>query len=173
VPAPKPLVATKVIQSPHGASRNPGPLDTSPEAWTAALKQALGTTSEHFVEASLRRLMAACMLPGEAVASTTSLSAALALIQGLGPEDEIQAALAVNAACLHAASTNVLSSLGPGGANRGTVYMATAVARLERAFQGAVETFYRVKRGHTQVIRVEKIETQPGAQAIVGQVSRG
>ena len=47
------------------------------------------------------------------------------------------------------------------------------MARLERAFQGAVETFYRVKRGHTQVIRVEKIEIQPGAQAIVGQVSRG
>src|SRR4051812_36779547 len=120
--------------------------------------------------------MAACMLPGEAFASTlilSVLSAALALIQGLAPEDEIQAALAVNAACLHAASTNVLSSLGPGGANRGTVYMATAVARLERAFQGAVETFYRVKRGNKQVIRVEKIEIQPGAQAIVGQVSRG
>src|SRR5215213_6278905 len=106
-------------------------------------------------------------------ARRASLSAALALIQGLGPEDEAQAALAVNAACLHAASTNVLSSLGPGGANRGTVYIATAVARLERAFQGAVETFYRVKRGHTQVIRVEKIEIQPGAQAIVGPVSRG
>ena len=45
--------------------------------------------------------------------------------------------------------------------------------RFERAFQGAVETFYRVKRGNTQVIRVEKIEIQPGAQAIVGQVSRG
>ena len=38
---------------------------------------------------------------------------------------------------------------------------------------GAVETFYRVNRGNTQVIRVEKIEIQRGAQAIVGQVSRG
>ena len=172
-PAPKPQVATQVIQSPFGAYRTPGPLDTSPEAWAAALKQALGTTSEHFVEASLRRLMAACMLPGEAFASTLSLSAALALIQGLGPEDEAQAALAVNAACLHAACTNVLSRLQPGGGDRRVVYLATAVARLERAFQGAVETFYRVKRGHTQVIRVEKIEIQPGAQAIVGPVSRG
>src|SRR3954454_12534141 len=30
LPRPKPRVATKVIQSPHGAYRNPGPLDTSP-----------------------------------------------------------------------------------------------------------------------------------------------
>jgi len=34
-----------------------------------------------------------------------------------------------------------------------------------------VETFYRVKRGNKQVIRVEKIEIQPGAQAIVGHIS--
>src|SRR3954471_403992 len=92
---------------------------------------------------------------------------------GLGPENEAQAALAVNAACLHAACTNVLSRLQPGGGDRRMVNLATAVARLERAFQGAVETFYRVKRGNKQVIRVEKIEIQPGAQAIVGQVSRG
>ena len=35
LPRPKPRVATQVIQSPHGAYRTPGPLDTSPEAWAA------------------------------------------------------------------------------------------------------------------------------------------
>src|SRR3954471_6102734 len=110
---------------------------------------------------------------GRGSRATTSLWATLALIQGLGPENEAQAALAVNSACLHAACTNVLSRLQPGGGDRRVVYLATAVARLNRAFQGAVETFYRVKRGNKQVIRVEKIEIQPGAQAIVGQVSRG
>jgi hypothetical protein len=50
--------------------------------------------------------------------------------------------------------------------------LATAATRLERAFHSALETFYRMKRGNTQVIRVEKIEIQPGAQAIVGNVNR-
>jgi hypothetical protein len=50
--------------------------------------------------------------------------------------------------------------------------VATAVARPERAFHSAIETFYRMKRGNTQVIRVEKIEMQPGAQAIIGIINR-
>jgi hypothetical protein len=39
----------------------------------------------------------------------------------MAPENEAQAALAVNAACLHAASTNVLGRLGSGGGERRTV----------------------------------------------------
>jgi len=165
-------VRAKVRQVEGSIRRVAEPIHQSHAEWASALRQALGTTSDHFVEASLQRLLAASALPTEAVASTTSLSAALALIQGMEPENEAQAALAVNAACLHAACTNVISRLQPSGGDRRVIYLATAVARLERAFHSALETFYRVKRGNTQVIRVEKIEIQPGAQAIVGNVNR-
>jgi hypothetical protein len=50
--------------------------------------------------------------------------------------------------------------------------LATAAPQLEPAFHTALETSYRMKRGNTQVIRVEKIEMHPGAQAIGGNVSR-
>jgi hypothetical protein len=78
------------------------------------------------VEASLQRLIAAAMLPNEPVGTSLSVSAALAFVQSLEPENEAQAALAVNAACLHAASANVMSRLVSFGGERRVVTLATA-----------------------------------------------
>ena len=64
----------------------------------------LGTDSSHFIDASLRRLMVATILPDEAAPSEESLSAALAFVGALRPENEVEAALAIDAACLHAVS---------------------------------------------------------------------
>lgn len=86
------------------------------------------------------------------------------------PENEIQAALAVDAACFHAAAQNLLSRIQSHGGERRLSSAATAAARLERAFHSAVETFHKVKRGNTQVIRVEKLVVELGGQAMVGQV---
>jgi hypothetical protein len=164
-------VRAKVVQLDNSIRRIPVPIEPAKE-WLAGLRAALGTSSGHFIDVSLRRLMAATMVPGEGVATTNSLSAALALVESLEPENEAQAALAVNIACLHAASINLLSRFNSHGPERSAVRLATAAARLERAFHGALETYYKLKRGNTQVIRVEKLEIQAGAQAIVGNVSR-
>ncbi len=53
---------------------------------------------------------------------------------------------------------------------RNVVAIATAAAKLERAFQAGMETYYRMKSGVTEVVRVEKVEVQAGAQAVVGMV---
>ncbi len=165
-------VPARVRQLDGTTRRVAQPLGLPEKEWRAGLQSALGTTSEAFVEASLQRLIAAAMLPGEPVGTTLSVSAALALVQSLEPENEAQAALAINAACLHAASANVMSRLSTGGADRRVVMLATATSRLERAFHNALDTYYRLKRGHTQVIRVEKLEVQPGGQAVVGTVQK-
>jgi hypothetical protein len=52
------------------------------------------------------------------------------------------------------------------------IAMATACAKLEHAFHSAIETYYRMKRGVTQIVRVERVEVQPGAQAVIGVVAR-
>jgi hypothetical protein len=166
-------VPVRVRQLDGTTRRVAQPLGLPETGWRTALQSALGTTSQAFVEASLQRLIAAAMLPGEPVSTTVSVSAALALVQSLEPENEAQAALAINAACLHAASANVMSRLSTGGADRRVVMLATATSRLERAFHNALDTYYRLKRGHTQVIRVEKLEVQPGGQAVVGTVQKG
>lgn len=173
--APRPVptrVEARVRQREGSLQRVAEPLAGDRETWCRSIQEALGTTSPHFAEACLQRLIGACTLPNEPVTRSTGLSAALALIQSLAPENEVQAALAVDAACLHAAAANVLDRLGPGGGDRRLVMLTTAAARLERAFHSALETYYRIKRGNTQVIRVEKLEVQAGGQALVGALQR-
>ena len=50
---------------------------------------------------------------------------------------------------------------------------ANAVAKLERAFHSSVSVYHRLKHGNRQVIRIEKVVVEAGAQAIVGQVVGG
>jgi hypothetical protein len=145
------------------------PDDAQVAPWRAQMKQIFATASPLFVEASLRQLIAASKLPREGVATTTSLSAALELIASLQPENEVQAAVAVHIACLHTATINVLKRMHDVG-ERNMVAVAAATAKLELAFQGAMETFYRIKRGASQVIRIEKVEVQSGGKAVVGFV---
>jgi hypothetical protein len=76
----------------------------------------------------------------------------------------------VYVACLHTASLNVLRRRHDIG-ERNIIAVATAAAKLERAFHGAIET-YRVKRGVSQIIRIEKVEVQAGGRTIVGIVDR-
>ena len=80
----------------------------------------------------------------------------------LSPAGLAQALLVVYAACLHAATTNVMSRLISYGRERSTVAYATAASRLSRAFDNALKTYYRLKRDNTQVIRTQKVEVQPG-----------
>jgi hypothetical protein len=42
------------------------------------------------------------------------------------------------------------------------VAVAATAAKLELVFHDAIETFYRTKRGASQVIRIEKVEVQSG-----------
>ncbi len=166
-----PPISVRVRQVEGSVHRVVEAPDGEEDTWRHQLEYALGTASKAFVDACLHRLLSACRLPGQAAPTSTSVSAALAIIQSLKPENEIQAALAVDAACLHAASTNVLSRL-PLNGERRIVAMANAAARLERAFHNAIETFYKIKRGNKQTIRVEKVIVEQGAQAIVGNVKR-
>jgi hypothetical protein len=120
----------------------------------------------------MRQLLKLAVLPGHGVATSTSMSAALALITSLAPRDEAQAVLAVHIACLHMASLGVLARAVEAVSERRIIPMASAAAKLERAFQCAIDNYYRMQRGATQVVRIERVEVQPGAQAIVGVVPR-
>jgi Zn-dependent alcohol dehydrogenase len=107
--------------------------------------------------------------PSHIVAATASLSAVLALISSLAPQNEVQAALAVHIACLHMASLRVLARMPLNGENK-IVAMATAAYKLDRAFQEGIDRYYRLQRGAVQIVRIERVEVQAGAQAVVGVV---
>jgi hypothetical protein len=76
------------------------PPDGESKVWWKRLKKALGTRSSDFVNASLLELQAAANLPFGGI-SEVAINAALALIEGAAPRNEIEGALAVQMACTH------------------------------------------------------------------------
>ena len=84
---------------------------------------------------------------------------------------EVEGALAVQMACTHTAALSVLARFsGGGGSERRVVALASAAARLMRAYSGQVETLRRLRHGGDQHDRVEHIHINEGAQAVIGTV---
>ncbi len=149
------------------------PPDGETRKWWKRLKKAFGTTSSDFVNASLLQLQAAANLPSGGI-SEVGMNAALALIEGVAPKNEIEGALAIQMACSHSAALSVLARFRGGGGGEGRVVaLATAAARLQRAFSVQVETLRRLRHGGDQYVRVEHVHVNDGGQAIIGNVKPG
>ncbi len=122
------------------------------------------------MNASLVQLQGAARLPKSGV-SEIAVNAALAMIEAAEPRNEIEAALAVQMACCHAAVMAVLARLGGAvGHEKRIACLATAAARLMRAYTAQVEALRRLRNGGDQHIRVEHVHVYQGGQAVVGAV---
>jgi hypothetical protein len=147
---------------------SPGP--TEP-AWRKQLKTSFGTVSDAFVDMALHHLERAARMPGDG-ASDMAINGAIAMIAARAPSDEIEAALALQMACTHMAAMAVMSRIGgAGGGPQRLPGLASASAKLLRAFCTQVETYRRLRGGGDQNIRVEHVHVHEGAQAIVGVVN--
>jgi hypothetical protein len=123
------------------------PPDGETEVWWGRLKNALGTSSDALVDASLRQLQSAAQLPNGGI-SETALNAALAIVEAAAPKNEIEAALAIQMAATHAASMSVLSR-----------------------YATQVETLRRLRHGGSQLVRVEHVHINEGGKALIGNVN--
>src|SRR5882762_6643906 len=176
VPAPttsKPLARkTRVkLRRINSDYSKPYPPDGDNKVWWDRLKAALGTTSGDFVNATLVQIQNASRMPSGGI-SETSVNAVLAFIEAAEPKNEIEAALAIQMACTHAVTMAVLNRVGGAyGGDRHVAMMASAGARLLKAFATQVETMRRLRNGGTQVIRVERIEVSDTAQAVIGNIN--
>ena len=93
------------------------------------------------------------------------------LIEAAAPRNEVEGALAVQMACTHVAAMSVLARFrGGGGSEQRVAALATAAARLLRAYSVQVETLRRLRHGGDQYVRVEHVHVNDGGQAIVGNV---
>jgi hypothetical protein len=103
-----------------------------------------------------------------------AVNASLALIEGAKPRDEIESALVIQMACTHSAAMAVLNRFGgAAGGDRNVAAMASAAARLLRAYATQVEALRRLRNGGSQTVRVEHVYVNEGGQAIIGNVQRG
>jgi hypothetical protein len=107
------------------------------------------------------------MIDGKAV------NAALAAIDGIRPQNEIEAMLAVQMAATHALTMKYSTLLHSGKIE--TIPQqdsaALTLSRLQRAFATQIETLSNMRRGGRQKVIVEHVHVYPGGKAIVGNVT--
>jgi hypothetical protein len=148
----------------------PYPPDGQAREWWQRLKNAFGTVSNAFVDASLQQLIATARLPGSGI-SETAVNASLAFIESEKPRDQVECALVIQMTCTHTAAMAVLTRLGGGhGRDQRVAAMASAAARLLRAYATQVETLRRMRNGGSQFVRVEHVHVNEGGQAVIGNV---
>ncbi len=148
----------------------PYPPDGQSREWWRRLKNAMGTSSSAFVAASLQQLIAAARLPNSGICEI-AVNASLAFIEGAKPRDEIECALVIQMACTHSATMAVLNRLGGASGDRTVAAMASAAARLLRAYATQVEALRRLRNGNSQTVRVEHVHVNEGGQVLIGNVS--
>jgi hypothetical protein len=166
--APPASIKIKGIQGNVVSFASPGPAET---AWREQLKCSLGTVSDAFVDMALHHLERVARMPGDG-ASEMAINAAIAMIAARAPKDEIEAALALQMPCTHMAAMAVMSRIGgAGGGPQRLPDLASASAKLLKAFCTQVETYRRLRVGGEQNIRVEHVHVHEGGQAIVGAVN--
>jgi hypothetical protein len=141
-------------------------------AWRQRLKDAFGTESSDFVDTALFQLQLATRPNGAAV-SEAAINAALAMIEAWGPQNAVEAAMALQAACTHSAAMAVLCrARGANGGERHVTAMSNAAAKLLTISLAQAEHFRRLRHGTSQSIRVEHVHVHEGGQAVIGNVKR-
>jgi hypothetical protein len=138
--------------------------------WTAQIKDAFGTTSRDFAQRAMSQTLEALLSP-EGTLPTGTTNAVLAAVDGVRPNDEIEAMLAGQMTVTHTLAMKFL-----GRANRAEhleqLDASGALAvKLLRTFTAQVEALAKLRRGGEQTVRVEHVHIHAGGQAVVGNVS--
>jgi hypothetical protein len=137
------------------------------------LLDTFGTCSVDFATDSLGLLANAMRHTGEPLPTDKRMNAGLAMVDGIAPANEVEAALATQMAATHDLAMGMLSRTKHADMlNQVGVYGPLSV-KLLRAFKAQVEALDRLRRGGGQTVRVEHVHVHSGGQAIVGHVETG
>jgi hypothetical protein len=148
------------------------PTHSDGEGWQTRLKDALGTSSSDFVDIEMARLMT-IFRDRAGVIDARAVNAALAVIDGLKPQNEIEAMLALQMAVTHGLAM-MFSALLYSCATETIPQQDSAaltLSRLQRAFTTQMDALSNMRRGGRQKVVVEHVHVYPGGQAIVGNVT--
>ena len=166
----KPRLVAICEQSSAGRVQTLGPDHDDHAGWLARLQDAFGTHGTAFAIAQLNKLIASSRTADGKI-EHVKLNSMLAMIEGAAPANEIQAALAVQMAVVHAVVLHVLLRASTVDQVPQFDSASNSAVKLLRTFAMQAETLAKLQRGGEQVVKV--VHVHPGAQAIVGNVVRG
>jgi hypothetical protein len=168
--ARSPRIAINIAQCEGQSSISPTHSDGI--GWQTRLSDALGTSSHAFVDIELARLLTA-FRDRAGMIDARAVNAALAVIDGLKPQNEIEAMLALQMALTHGLAMKFAARLYNGKIE--TIPQqdsaALTLSRLQRAFTSQLDALSNMRRGGRQKVVVEHVHVYPGGQAIVGNVA--
>jgi hypothetical protein len=142
-----------------------------PDGHVTMLQEAFGTVSNSYVGASMVSLEWMTRQRGTGKANdVTSLNAALALMGAIDPQDELEAALAMQMAGCHSLSVEMLGRARQASDIEHIQTFSNLAVKLQRTFTAQIEALGRMRGKGQQTVRVEHVTVAAGAQAIVGDV---
>ena len=150
------------------------PKGTAEDALLASiqLRDALGSSSSAFVSVALGQLVDMTGERGStrSAESSQTLNAALAIIEAIRPENELETALAVQMVGTHSLAAEMLCRARSCKHLDQTQAYANVAVKLQRTFTAQIESLSRMRGKSQQTVRVEHVTFEAGAQAIVGDV---
>lgn len=149
----------------------PEGMDKRAAQWLRLLDR-FGTASGDFMAQHMGILRAMSMgRAAEDDVNSVSLNSLVALIGAIGPENELEGALAVQMASCHKLASECLSRASTTPSTDHMQMYANLAIKLQRTFTGQIDAFARLRGGVNQSVRVEHVHVHDGGQAIVGNVA--
>ncbi len=133
---------------------------------------AFGTPSKAFADNAIGWLSAIACRHGRGKPTEQELNAVLAAVDGIGPNNEAEAMLAVQMAGCHEAAMKMLARTNQADMDEAVQNYSSAAVKLMRTYTMQLEALAKLRRGGEQTVRVEHVHVHPGGQAIVGNVTR-
>lgn len=132
---------------------------------------AFGTSSGEFAAHSMGRLADVARRQGHSFPTEQQLNAALAVVDGIRPENEVEAMLAMQMFTAHEAAMDMMERTRQATTAEAAQTYSTIATKFQRTFVAQIEAIAKLRRRGEQTVRVEHVHVYPGAQAIVGNVA--
>ncbi|WP_442755875.1 HGGxSTG domain-containing protein [Methylocystis sp. JAN1] len=154
---------------PNGAMFDPPHDDDGGFAYR--LLDAFGTESTEFMSQAISLLCATLRAKGERLPTEHKLNAAIAVIDGMRPRDEIEAMLGIQIVSTHEVAMEMLAKAKHAEHSAQLQEYGTLATKLMRTFAAQIEALSRMRRGGEQKVTVEHVHVHSGGQAVVGVVN--
>ncbi|MDR3631389.1 MAG: hypothetical protein P4L42_13755 [Desulfocapsaceae bacterium] len=143
---------------------------SNPPVGYALLYNSLATTSKDFADGVLSQLGNIC--PEGDGMSLDGLNFALAVIDGIRPQDQLETLLVTQMAAVHCATMKMASRLVRAENMFQRDHAELSLNRFTRTFAAQLEALKKYRSTGQQTVKVEHVHVNEGGQAIIGTIDR-
>ena len=129
------------------------------------LADAVGTTSQSFSDSMLGNLATFISSCNNREINSTELNAALAVLDGMKPENEVEAMLLAQMWATNESAMRALGMIGKSDWIDNTAMFGNLATKLLRTYVAQVEALAKLRRKGEQTVKV--VHVYPGGQAVV------